>query len=92
MTVVDVESNASFGEEAKTAALASSAPHESVPRSVVVASEAAKAISDRLASLSSRQGAELSWHNVKMSIGSKRILHGVSGSIRPGTLTAIMGT
>lgn len=92
MTVVDVESGGSAGEEAKGGAQAAPAAATASAQPVVAASKAAQAISDRLASLSSRQGAELSWHNVKLSIGGNHILHGVSGCIRPGTLTAIMGT
>ena len=38
-----------------------------------------------------RQAVTMSWKDVTLDVGSKRILHGISGSIQPGKLTAIMG-
>lgn len=35
---------------------------------------------------------ELAWNNISLTIGPKRILNNLSGVIRPGNLTCIMGT
>lgn len=50
-----------------------------------------RALSKTASGQGNPDGVELAWKDITLEAGSKKILRGLSGVIRPGALTAIMG-